>query len=809
MTYSQYQFLPLQVKGNDKSKYRLLKFTDARDPRHQHLYDVSGSMIENWESQNNKNNKEPNAGRLLELNDNWCLLPNNITESKGWKEAPYPHRGHPVLYIPGHWGSFSQARSIGAHGTRWTGRSLHGKGLHDIYESFLSGRGMHDGRNLNAPKTVDQFMDWYHSSYSLSNLSEFVMDVYSLDYNEEGAALHPSRLLRQAEFFAMAIETMVDGCHLGDSGVTIVAHSIGAWVVRIALKIHPHLAERGWIKNVITLASPLGGVPYAVDAGVHDLVSHLNDDDGNIGSVTFISVSGGLRDEMIPPKACEIPFSTKDVTKSNTEAFLATTVLNRNVKNTKYQYGMDHRAIVWCFDLLKVVREVIFSLAVTSDQDMTPPNRMNVARRVMLGKHIENQTSFQKDVDRQQDLLLTEKGYMKAAAIQLASPYHLNSLLKLAISVLLLDLHVLTPVSHYLSPATSSSSDLYFTILQRSTNTLILVPLLITAMFTIRRSLVCVNNECSMLLGTVFVLVQLATAISMLICLIAAGIRKCFTLRTRKTSSTKIRVRDSTFGSIVFHITWNHLRHLLFIALPFVAGSTYAFYHFSGASDFVWDEMSIASCCFISILALQLLIIVQSLINSSDWRLNSECKTVLVFLLATIKSTHGAVLYAVSLGNQAEQIDSSSYDGFLAANKSNSGMAFGRHNELILCIAAKVVPTLLAINAVRAYETMRLQFDIKNNKKNNGIEAVQVNAPERYRSLSTVATSLSLWYTLNVFSSTSQDELLIPAYATFILISYYMNSIPFSSAAQDIYSVIAENDLSLCCTVAKDHNKKE
>ena len=63
MTYSHFQFLPLRVlpsptksKVDDNiqqqqvERHRLLKFTDKRDPRHEHFYPISGSLVENYES---------------------------------------------------------------------------------------------------------------------------------------------------------------------------------------------------------------------------------------------------------------------------------------------------------------------------------------------------------------------------------------------------------------------------------------------------------------------------------------------------------------------------------------------------------------------------------------------------------------------------------------------------------------------------------------------------------------------------------------------------------------------------------------
>ena len=143
------------------------------------------------------------------------------------------------------------------------------------------------------------------------------------------------------------------------------------------------------------------------------------------------------------------------------------------------------------------------------------------------------------------------------------------------------------------------------------------------------------------------------------------------------------------------------------------------------------------------------------------------------------------------------------------------GSTFGQHCELVSCIVTRVVPTFIAIFSVRAYATARVQFNTSSN--NNTVEdeaacvlnVVKMNGLERYRNLRAVKASLSLWYTWNVFSVTSHDELLIPAYATLIFISYYLKNIPISSAAVEIYSAVVRNDLSLCCSVVSDHNKKE
>ena len=143
---------------------------------------------------------------------------------------------------------------------------------------------MHDGWIQSDDGTTDgataeDSMDRYLSSSSQEHhLDGFVMDAFALDFDGQGVALYSLKLLRQAEFFTKAVETIIEGCHLSDDarggngkprGVTIVAHSIGAWVIRIALKMYPHLSKDGWIRNVVTLASPLGSVPYGCWCSQH------------------------------------------------------------------------------------------------------------------------------------------------------------------------------------------------------------------------------------------------------------------------------------------------------------------------------------------------------------------------------------------------------------------------------------------------------------------------------------------------------------------------------------------------------------
>jgi len=861
MTYSHFQFLPLSVlpsptksKVDDniqqqkEERYRLLKFTDQRDPRHEHFYPISGTLVENYETaSHNPNNKrrssnsKDESGRLLDFTDNWCLLPNDMIENSNsnsnnkWKYVPHPHRGHPVLYVPGHWGSFSQARSIGAHGTRWVGPYKKGISDREIYNSLLSGKGMHNGHDLyntTNHSTLDEFINWWFKSSSSQlkhqkTLDEFVMDVYTLDFNEQGGALHASILLHQAEYFTRAVETIVTGCHISNSnngthgGITIVAHSIGAWVVRIALKMHPHLIENGWIRNVITLASPLGSIPYAVDTGVHDIVKHINDfdDDNNdkvSSDVTMISISGGLRDEMIPPEVCQAPSDSTNqhdgVGSSNT--FLATHI-KQNKENLVAgdKFGMDHRAIVWCYDLLTVVREVIFSLVVATDHGLDSTERLKIAQRVMyeddepehtIHKDKESSTKYQEVITKQHARLLQMKGYARTVSIQLSAPYHLNSLLKLCIVAALLHTFAMVPLMQYLC---KESTDTVSEKLISMATSLLVIPAMLAIMTWIRQLIqVCNGYECNILLGTVYILAQLATLIHLLIVygictIVATTSRKCF--NKRKTSSTQLSFRK-TFVQLCRRL----LLILVLAALPFTIVTCYIINTIIlGNNDTAWNMTAMASYGFISLVLCIFLKLVVTACKPSTVITEQYRSELLILLLSLLSATFGNVLYAFTLTTGYVQRDLESYDNFLTAMGSNIGVIGGHLNEMLGCVLTLLLPITATLMAIRTYETMTSRANIRNRSI-----VILNNAKLRYKEtkvITIVRACLTCWFTWNVLANLSSDNLIIPIYSSIMIVTTYLRWHFYSNGVTSACSAIIDNDLSLHCESPKYHDKNK
>lgn len=232
MTYSMRHFVELD--GPQHAVYRLHKFTDRRDPRQQHLY---------------RNPK-----------DNWCTAPVNTTTAI-------------VLYVPGHWGSYSQARSLGAHGLQWTRQHYDPRLLRSQQQDLVQGR-------------------WKGQS---TNLSSFVYDVYAIDFAEQGGALHANLLYAQSEYVANVVTLLAEKCH--NPSITIVGHSMGGLVARSIPILHPHTQ----IRNIVTLATPHWRLPYGFEETLHDFYKLL---DSHEEEATLVSISGGMRDEMIPPSVC-------------------------------------------------------------------------------------------------------------------------------------------------------------------------------------------------------------------------------------------------------------------------------------------------------------------------------------------------------------------------------------------------------------------------------------------------------------------------------------------------------------------------
>lgn len=789
MTYSRFQFLPLHVPSHHlNNRYRLLKFTDGRDPRHRHFYPISGSMMEDYQTQNTKKSNQNNGnGRLLEFHDNWCLLPreeiDKNTSNEKWSYVPHPHRGHLVLYVPGHWGSFSQARSLGAHGTRWTGPYNDAKTNQKIFESLRSGKGMHDGTQLlqNIDSDTDDVQLLMDHILKPQYQDGFLMDVFALDFGEEGAALHSSKILNQADFVARAIETLVEGCHLGDSkkSITIVAHSIGAWAVRASLDMNPHLVSNGWVQNVINLASPLQSIPYAVDSGVHYLVQTLNEKDYSASTernVTMISVSGGLRDELIPPT----------LSRGQSDSFLANSMLeSKATTSSNVKFGMDHRCIVWCYDLLTQIREVIFVLAFTTDRGMKSSERLNIVRRIL---HQTSHTTFEEEVKGLHERALDAKGYTALVSVQLAAPYYLNYLLKLCILVGLAHSLLLRPLfSRDQRQQYEQQTRTLFTISLEVSTCLLVIPSIVTIISLLRRSEVhffswslkrCYMHECELLLGTAFVLTQLAALVYFII---VYGVGFVIDEVSPKFCSSRGQpLSGKRFGTMLCCCAMQNLRLYLIACVPLAAGV----FFFACEKNVKFDStVALAPTFYVSLTILILGCLLKLICKPNATNLEERRMTFAIILISLVKATHGKLIFAYSM-----------IQGIGNENRRCS-------NEILLSSIMTLLPVLLTIMVIETHDTMTQNafLEWKVRAKSNGEAVVGIGLNKTHKFLSVSGTFLVSWYMWNVLVNYAGDDILLPLYSLLIVEMAYWKCRPLSVDAMSVYAAIIDDDLSLKC----------
>lgn len=217
-----------------------------------------------------------------------------------------------VLYVPGHSGNYEQSRSIGAHGLGLTRKS----------------------------------MDPAEEREIMSRRSRF--DVYAVDFNEEPSALSGFYLDRQSVFVRECLVELLRKCQFNN--VVVFGHSMGGLVARSAAE------NVNAVTAIVTLATPHTRPVLTWDASAVYWHSQLP----KTNLTAIVSIMGGLRDEMIPAEvgALENALTVQaiDVMENADEPAKVSPIL-----------GMDHQAIVWCSNLLVIVKKIILDLQPTSE----------------------------------------------------------------------------------------------------------------------------------------------------------------------------------------------------------------------------------------------------------------------------------------------------------------------------------------------------------------------------------------------------------------------------------------------------------
>ena len=133
-----------------------------------------------------------------------------------------------------------------------------------------------------------------------------------------------------------------------------------------------------------------------------------------------ISISGGLKDEMIPSSLCELKIQTSSAITVQASDIM--TIKKQEQGNLRL--GMDHKAIVWCHNLLSVVRTNIFQLSRAERNGVPKQDQL-----ATLG--MKTQQSYSSSVQQQKRDYRNRFGTWSLLCVESAMLYHVELLLGL------------------------------------------------------------------------------------------------------------------------------------------------------------------------------------------------------------------------------------------------------------------------------------------------------------------------------------------------------------------------------------------
>ncbi|OWZ10339.1 GPI inositol-deacylase [Phytophthora megakarya] len=239
--------------------------------------------------------------------------------------------GVPVLFVPGHLGSYKQARSLSRH---------------------------------------------------LWDTDETLFDLFALDFNEEPTGLNGNFITDQATYLNDVVRVILreykkQNKHkkqiiIPDS-VVIVAHSMGGIVARTA-ELLPNYKKKS-ILHVVALGVPYDNPAFPFDAEMNALYDrmHLKRND----EVVYVSVAGGHKDTLV-----QTALTSVDTIADSERAFVALASAIPTVKTP-----VDHFCLLWCHELLKVVAESLYKAVELETRKLVnnPRMRLAIAKEVLLG----------------------------------------------------------------------------------------------------------------------------------------------------------------------------------------------------------------------------------------------------------------------------------------------------------------------------------------------------------------------------------------------------------------------------------------
>ncbi|KAF7727956.1 GPI inositol deacylase, partial [Apophysomyces ossiformis] len=254
-------------------------------------------------------------------------------------QNPGQFHGVPALFIPGHAGSYKQARSIAAESTYY---------YHEHY-----------AKNTHGGKCD--------------------IDFFTVHLNEEFSGLSGRLIEDQAEYLNDAIQRILE-LYDGPRSVILVGHSMGGIVARTMFMLPNYVP--GSVNTVLTLATPHVLPPAMLDSRLDRLYKRLERywresyKSGHLQDVTLVSFAGGTLDQTVNSDAASLEGA---IPSSN-----SMTVFSASIPHV--WTSCDHRAILWCNQLVKIVAAALIDIIDyrVPSQTISASDRMNIFKERFL-----------------------------------------------------------------------------------------------------------------------------------------------------------------------------------------------------------------------------------------------------------------------------------------------------------------------------------------------------------------------------------------------------------------------------------------
>jgi len=259
-------------------------------------------------------------------------------------------KGIPILYIPGHAGSYKQVRSLA---------------------SVLLRKSFSRDHHFN---------------------------VFTIDFNEQFSAVHGSLLRHQTNYVSKCISTILNlyksNVEVMTSSVAIVAHSMGGMIARDLFTL-PNFNPRD-VNVIITMATPHQAPVVNIDYVINNFYKRVNHHwmtSSSLNHVTLISIAGGSRDIQVTSSLAHLP----NVTSS------ALSVVTSSIP--RVHLTTDHLCIVWCKQLVLVTSRFFYDVIDSKTHQITD----DVIKREQIARfHFLRHPGFQPDVISS-DIIITTK----------------------------------------------------------------------------------------------------------------------------------------------------------------------------------------------------------------------------------------------------------------------------------------------------------------------------------------------------------------------------------------------------------------